>query len=80
VHDLRHAAATHWLAAGLTPHAVARLLGHADPTLVLRRYGHALPDELARAGVALESFRRARSRGSDLEGASSDALTPGSRS
>jgi integrase len=60
VHDLRHAAATHWLAAGLSAHAVARLLGHADAGLVWRRYGHALPDELAGAGAALERFRQAR--------------------
>src|SRR5262249_45568879 len=29
-HDLRHTAATFWLAAGLRAHAVAELLGHAD--------------------------------------------------
>jgi hypothetical protein len=27
---------------------------------VLRRYGHALPDELARAGETLSAWRRAR--------------------
>ena len=47
-HDTRHAFASHALAAGLTAHAVAALLGHTDAGLVLRRYGHALPDELAR--------------------------------
>ena len=30
---------------GISVHGVARLLGHTDATLVLRRYGHALPDE-----------------------------------
>jgi integrase len=29
---MRHSAATWWLAAGLTVHVVADLLGHADPT------------------------------------------------
>lgn len=62
VHDLRHAYATHLLRAGLTAHAVARLLGHSDAGLVHRRYGHALPDELQLAGNALEAFR-ARSIG-----------------
>jgi integrase len=57
VHDLRHAYATHLLRAGLTAHAVARLLGHSDAGLVHRRYGHALPDELQLAGGALETFR-----------------------
>ena len=57
VHDLRHTYATHALRAGLSAHAVAKLLGHADAGLVWRRYGHALPDELALAGVALDAWR-----------------------
>lgn len=61
LHDLRHAFASHLLAAGLSPHAVAALLGHADAGLVLRRYGHALPEELAGAGAALSAWRAARS-------------------
>jgi hypothetical protein len=35
-------------------------MGHADAGLIFRRYGHALPDELAGAGLALEAFRRQR--------------------
>jgi integrase len=56
-HDLRHTFATHALASGLSAHAVARLLGHADPGLVWRRYGHALPSELADAGERLRRWR-----------------------
>jgi integrase len=59
-HDARHAFASHMLAVGLTAHAVAELLGHADAALVTRRYGHALPDELARAGDMLSAWRSAR--------------------
>ena len=59
-HDCRHAFATHALAAGLTAHAVAALLGHSDAGLVLQRYGHALPDELASAGETLSAWRAAR--------------------
>lgn len=59
-HDARHAFATHALAAGLSAHAVAELLGHADAGLVQRRYGHALPDEVAGAGEALSVWRRLR--------------------
>lgn len=58
-HDTRHAFATHALAAGLTAHAVAQLLGHSDAGLVWRRYGHALPDELARAADTLAEWRQA---------------------
>ena len=57
LHELRHTYATHALAAGMTTHAVAQLLGHADAALVWRRYGHALPDEVALAGVTLAAWR-----------------------
>jgi integrase len=60
LHDTRHAYATSLLAAGLGSHAVAALLGHADASLVDRRYGHALPDELATAGDRLSEWRSAR--------------------
>ena len=56
-HDLRHTYATHMLAAGRSVHAVAELLGHGDATLVLARYGHAMPGEVASAGDALEAWR-----------------------
>jgi integrase len=59
-HDTRHAFASHMLAVGLTAHAVAELLGHADAALVTRRYGHALPDELAGAGEMLSAWRQSR--------------------
>jgi integrase len=59
-HDTRHAYATSLLAAGLGSHAVAALLGHADASLVDRRFGHALPDELATAADRLSEWRQAR--------------------
>ena len=52
--------ATSMLAAGIGAQAVTRLGGWSDAALVHRRYGHALPDELAGAGEALERFREAR--------------------
>jgi integrase len=58
-HDLRHTFATHALASGSSAHAVARLLGHADAGLVWRRYGHALPAELAEAADRLRRWRDA---------------------
>lgn len=59
-HDTRHAYATHLLALGMTAHAVADLMGHEDAALVTRRYGHALPEELASAGDRLSAWRKAR--------------------
>jgi integrase len=44
------------LAAGLTVHAVAELLGHSSPALVMARYGHAYAAEKAGSAMALERF------------------------
>ena len=63
IHSLRHTAAAWWLASGLTVHAVAELLGHADPTLVIKLYGHALPSERSTAGERLEAFLAAAAGG-----------------
>jgi hypothetical protein len=38
---------------------VAELLGHTDAGLVDRLYGHVLPEDLARAGDALEAWQTA---------------------
>jgi integrase len=43
-HTLRHSCATWLLHAGVDVVTVARRLGHADPGLVLRVYGHATKD------------------------------------
>jgi integrase len=39
-HDLRHAAASRLIAAGLSPVTVAAVLGHEDPTTTMRVYAH----------------------------------------
>jgi integrase len=41
-HDLRHTHASLLLAAGVDPIAVADRLGHANATMVLTVYGHAI--------------------------------------
>jgi len=43
-HDLRHFAATQMVAAGTDLRTVAGRLGHADPSMTLRVYAHALPE------------------------------------
>jgi integrase len=49
LHDLRHVHATTLLLAGVPVHVVAARLGHADPSITLRVYAHAISDQLAEA-------------------------------
>jgi integrase len=55
-HDLRHAAVSRLIAAGLDPVTVAKLVGHDDPNITLRRYAHVFDrvrrDEAVRAALA----------------------------
>jgi len=43
LHDLRHAHASHLLAAGWSPADVAERLGHSTPAITMSIYAHALP-------------------------------------
>lgn len=53
VHGLRHTAATLLLAAGVQPHVVQERLGHADISITLGLYSHALPKQRADAARLL---------------------------
>jgi integrase len=46
-YDLRHTAASMWLANGASIRAVADRLGHEDPAITRRYYAHCLPNEQA---------------------------------
>lgn len=46
LHDLRHAGASHWLAAGIDIATISRWLGHRD-VLTTQRYLHVVVDEAA---------------------------------
>lgn len=46
VHDLRHTAASVWLAAGADPKVVQRILGHATASMTMDLYGHLIDDSL----------------------------------
>jgi integrase len=58
-HDLRHAAASRLIGAGLDPVTVASVLGHEDATVTLSVYGHlydrARRDLSVRLALALEA-------------------------
>ena len=46
-HELRHTAASTWIAAGMDLILVARQLGHSDTRMVEKHYGHLCPDAAA---------------------------------
>ena len=48
VHDLRHTAASLWLAAGFEPWEVSRWLGHASITTTDTIYAHLFPSDYSR--------------------------------
>jgi len=49
VHDLRHTAASLWLAAGADPKVVQRVLGHATAAMTMDLYGHLVDASLWQA-------------------------------
>ncbi len=49
LHDCRHFAATAMVAGGTDLRTVAGILGHADPSLTVRTYAHAVPEAARRA-------------------------------
>ncbi len=53
-HDLRHSAASWLLSQGVPVADVAKMLGHADPSITLRIYAHAMPDSQDRVAAAME--------------------------
>lgn len=55
-HDLRHTSATLALRARTPVNVVAKMLGHEDPALTLRRYSHVLPDMDASAAEAMDGY------------------------
>lgn len=45
-HELRHTRATLWLAQGISPLMVAKLLGHSDTKMLVKVYDHTTVDTL----------------------------------
>ena len=48
-HELRHTRATLWIAQGIDPYMVARLLGHSDLKMLTKIYDHTSPETLRKA-------------------------------
>lgn len=56
-HDLRHYAVSQLIAQGASVLQVARVAGHADPSVTLRVYAHLMPDGLAEAATRYDPLR-----------------------
>lgn len=57
-HELRHSMSTILLHLGVTPLVVSQLLGHADPSVTLRWYSHAVPDDHREAMARMDDYVR----------------------
>lgn len=55
-HALRHTFATLALTTGANPKDIQAVLGHPDPTLLLKRYGHAIPGGEAEVAARMASL------------------------
>ncbi|MFC7924981.1 site-specific integrase [Microbacterium laevaniformans] len=56
VHDLRHTAASLWLAAGFPPYQVSRWLGHASVVTTDTIYSHLYPTDYAQHIARFERY------------------------
>ncbi|HEY8742321.1 MAG TPA: tyrosine-type recombinase/integrase, partial [Chloroflexota bacterium] len=63
LHDLRHAAATMLLQAGVHPKVVSERLGHSTITLTLDTYSHVVPGLDADAAARLERVMQGNGAG-----------------
>ena len=59
-HELRHTRATLWIARGIDPYMVARLLGHSDLKMLTKIYDHTSTEMLRKA--LLENRQKAQKR------------------
>jgi integrase len=55
-HDLRHTAASLWLAAGFKPYEVSRWLGHANVSTTDSIYAHLYPSDYTQHVARFDAF------------------------
>lgn len=56
-HELRHTRASLWIAGGMEPYKAARLLGHTDLKMLLKKYDHTDVEVLRRVLEGVSSDR-----------------------
>jgi site-specific recombinase XerD len=54
IHDLRGTAASWLIHRGATIKELAKMLGHADASVTLNRYGHLYDEDMKRLGEAID--------------------------
>lgn len=62
MHDLRHTAASLWLAAGFPPYQVSRWLGHANVVTTDTVYSHLYPIDYTSHVARFEAFAQGGAR------------------
>jgi integrase len=77
VHDLRHTAASVWLAAGADPKVVQRVLGHATAAMTMDPYGHMIDANLWQAArLAGDISGTSEPSGGDIRTDSDPGISP----
>ena len=77
MHDLRHTAASLWLAAGADPKVVQRILGHGSAAMTLDLYGHLVDRNLWEAAQRVGEVTESGHKGGGTSGAHPRNLASG---
>jgi integrase len=72
-YQMRHTAATLWLASGESPEWIARQLGHASTEMLFRVYSRFVPNLTRRDGSAIDRLLASRFAGADASEAEAEA-------
>ena len=64
-HELRHTRATLWIAQGMDPYMVARLLGHSDLKMLTKIYDHTSTETLRKALLSVKEKENTSAKGKE---------------
>jgi integrase len=63
LHEARHTCASTFIAAGVNPKVIQRIMGHASITMTFDQYGHLMPGGLDEAAEAANTYLNAAAGG-----------------
>jgi len=78
-YQMRHTAATLWLASGEAPEWIARQLGHANTQMLFQVYSRYVPNLTRRDGSAIDRLLASRFASGSVEGGETSVQAPTSR-